>query len=60
MEEIVNGLIEKVDSFGVKSEFWKDLKKDTRKELKNKPTVDNQNLWMCIKEIAIFMDEYVG
>lgn len=57
MEEIVNGLIEKVDSFGIE---WEDLKKDTLRELKNKPTEDNQELWVCIREIAVLMEEYVG
>lgn len=57
MEEIVNGLIEKVDSFGIE---WEDLKRDTLKELKNKPTEDNHELWGYIKEIAILMEEYVG
>lgn len=57
MEEIVNGLIEKVDSFEIE---WEDLKRDTLRELKNKPTADNQNLWVCIREMAISMEEYVG
>lgn len=60
MKEVVTKLIEEVDSFEIKSEFWKDLKRDTLRELKSKPTADNQDLWVCIREIAIFMEEYVG
>lgn len=60
MQEIVDKLIEKVDSFEIESDHWKDLKRDTLRELKSKPTVDNQDLWVCIREIAIFMEEYVG
>lgn len=57
MLEIVNKLIEMLDSFEIE---WEDLKRDTLRELKNKPTVDNQYLWVCIGEIASFMEEYVG
>lgn len=60
MLEIVNKLIETVDGFGVESDRWNDVKRETLKELKNKPTVDNQYLWVCIGEIANFMEEYVG
>lgn len=60
MLEIVNKLIETVDGFGVESDRWNDVKRETLKELKNKPTVDNQYLWVCIGEIASFMEEYVG
>lgn len=60
MLEIVNKLIEKVDGFEVESDRWNDLKRETLKELKNKPTMDNQYLWVCIEEIASFMEEYVG
>lgn len=57
MLEIVSKLIEMLDSFEIE---WEDLKRDTLRELKNKPTADNQNLWVCIREIAISMEEYVG
>lgn len=60
MLEIVNKLIEKVDGFEVESDRWNDLKRETLKELKNKPTADNQDLWVCIREMAILMEEYVG
>lgn len=55
--EIVNNLIEILDSFEIE---WEDLKRDTLRELKNKPTADNQDLWVCIREMAILMEEYVG
>ena len=57
MEETVNGLIQEVDNFEIE---WEDLKRDTLRELKNKPTADNQDLWVCIREIANLMEEYVG
>lgn len=55
--EIVSKLIEILDSFEIE---WEDLKRDTLRELKNKPTADNQDLWVCIREMAILMEEYVG
>lgn len=55
--EIVNNLIEILDSFEIE---WEDLKRDIFRELKNKPTADNQDLWVCIREMAILMEEYVG
>lgn len=57
MVEIVNNLIEILDSFEIE---WEDLKRDILRELKNKPTADNQDLWVCIREMAILMEEYVG
>lgn len=57
MVEIVNNLIEILDSFEIE---WEDLKRDIFRELKNKPTADNQDLWVCIREMAILMEEYVG
>lgn len=55
--EIVNNLIEILDSFEIE---WEDLKRDILREFKNKPTADNQDLWVCIREMAILMEEYVG
>lgn len=55
--EIVNKLIEILDSFEIE---WEDLKRDTLRELKNNPTADNQELWVCIREMAILMEKYVG
>lgn len=55
--EIVNKLIEILDSFEIE---WGDLKRDILRELKNNPTADNQDLWVCIREMAILMEEYVG
>ena len=60
MQEIVDKLIEKVESFEIESDCWEGLKRESLKELKNKPTADNQYLWVCIGEIASFMEEYVG
>lgn len=57
MVEIVNNLIEILDSFEIE---WEDLKRDTLRELKNNSTADNQDLWVCIREMAILMEEYVG
>lgn len=57
MVEIVNNLIEILDSFEIE---WEDLKRDILREFKNKPTADNQDLWVCIREMAILMEEYVG
>lgn len=55
--EIVNKLIEILDSFEIE---WEDLKRDTLRELKNNPTAENQELWVCIREMAILMEKYVG
>lgn len=57
MLEIVNKLIEILDSFEIE---WGDLKRDTLRELKNNPTAENQELWVCIREMAILMEKYVG
>ncbi len=57
MLEIVNKLIEILDSFEIE---WEDLKRDTLRELKNNPTAENQELWVCIREMAILMEKYVG
>lgn len=57
MLEIVNKLIEILDSFEIE---WEDLKRDTLRELKNNPNAENQELWVCIREMAILMEKYVG
>lgn len=57
MLEIVNKLIEILDSFEIE---WEDLKRDTLRELKNNPTAENQELWVCIREMANLMEKYVG
>lgn len=59
MEDIVKKLIDEVDSFENHNDYWQDLKKDTLNELNTKPTSDNQYLWLCIKLIAEYMQEYV-
>lgn len=60
MEEIVKKLIDEVDSFEHHYDSWQDLRNDTLKELKRKPTSDNQELWVCIKAIAEYMENYVN
>lgn len=59
MEEIVKKIIDEVEAFENHDSCWQDLKKDTLKELERKPTSDNQYLWICIKLIAEYMQEYV-
>ena len=59
MENMVKQLIEEVENFENHNNYWQDLKKDTLEELKRKPTSDNQDLWLCIKLIAEYMEEYV-
>lgn len=59
MEEIVRKIIDEADSFEIESEVWEELKQDTLKELERKPTSDNQNLWVCIKALAEYMEIYV-
>ena len=59
MEIIVKQLIEEVESFENHNEYWQEIKKDILEELKRKPTSDNQYLWLCIKLIAEYMEEYV-
>ena len=60
MEEIVKKLIEEVDSFEIKDENLEELKRDTLKELESKPSSNNQILWLCIKCIDEYMENYVG
>lgn len=60
MEEIVKKLIDEVESFESHNYYWSELRNDTLKELKRKPTSDNQELWVCIKAIAEYMENYVG
>lgn len=59
MEEIVKKMIDEVEAFENHNSYWQGLKKDTLKELERKPTSDNQYLWICIKLIAEYMQEYV-
>lgn len=60
MKKLVNDLIEKVESFDIKSEYWEELKLETLKELERNPAPDNQVLWLCIKRIAGYIENYVG
>lgn len=55
--EIINKMIEILDSFEIE---WGDLKRDILRELKNNPTAENQELWVCIREMAILMEKYIG
>ena len=59
VKEIVEKMIDEVEAFENHDSYWQDLKKDTLKELERKPTSDNQYLWICIKLIAEYMQEYV-
>lgn len=59
MEKIVKGIIEEVEKFNIEDEYWEEIKKDTLKELERKDTSDNQYLWLCIKLIAEYMEDYV-
>lgn len=58
MKEMVEKMIEKVESFKIEDDYWHQLKKDTLRELETKSTPDNQWLWLCIKLIAEYMAEY--
>ena len=60
MEEIVKGIITEIESFEIEDENLEELKKDTLEELKTKPSSDNQMLWLCIKCLAEYMENYVG
>lgn len=60
MREIVEKIIQKVESFEKHSEEWQELKEDTLKELKRNPNSSNQALWLCIKSMAEYMESYVG
>lgn len=60
MRELINELIEKVESYDVDSDEWKELKKDILKELEVKDTPDNQYLWSLIAKISEMMNEFVG
>lgn len=60
MREIVEKIIQKVESFEKHGEEWQELKEDTLKELKRNPNSGNQALWLCIKSMAEYMESYVG
>lgn len=60
MEEIVKRIIKEIESFEIKDENLEELKKDALKELKVKPSSDNQMLWLSIKCLAEYMENYVG
>lgn len=60
MEEIVKEIIEKVESFGSHNYHWLELRDDALRELKINSEVSNQNLWLCIKAMAEYMENYVG
>ena len=59
MEKLIKGIIEEAEKFNIKDEYWEEIKKDTLKELERKDTSDNQYLWLCIKLIAEYMEDYV-
>lgn len=60
MREIVEKIIEKVESFEKHGEEWQELKEDTLKELERNPNSDNQALWLCITSMTKYMESYVG
>lgn len=60
MKEIVEKIIEKVESFEKHGEEWQELKEDTLKELERNPNSDNQALWLCITSMTKYMESYVG
>lgn len=59
MEKLIKGIIEEAEKFNIEDEYWEEIKKDTLKELERKDTSDNQYLWLCIKLIAEYMEDYV-
>lgn len=59
MKKIVKEMIEEIEKFDIKDDYWKEIKKDTLDELERKPTSDNKYLWLCIKLISEYMQEYV-
>lgn len=59
MEKLIKEIIEEVEKFNIEDEYWEELKKDTLKELERKDTSDNQYLWLCIKLMAEYMEDYV-
>lgn len=60
MEKIVKTMIEEIESFGSHNYYWAELRDDALKELETNSEVSNQNLWLCIKSIAEYMEGYVG
>lgn len=60
MEEIVKEIIEKVESFGSHNYHLSELRDDALRELEINPEVSNQNLWLCIKAMTEYMENYVG
>lgn len=59
MEKLIKGIIEEAEKFNIEDEYWEEIKKDTLKELERKDTSNNQYLWLCIKLIAEYMEDYV-
>lgn len=60
MEEIVERIIEEIENFGSHNYYWTELRNDTLQELERNPNSDNQNLWLCIKAMSEYMENYVG
>ena len=60
MRELVEKMIDEVESFGNHNYYWSELRDDALKELETNLEVSNQNLWLCIKAIAEYMENYVG
>lgn len=60
MEKIVKEIIEEVENFGSHNYYWTELRNDVLQELERNPSSDNQNLWLCIKAIAEYIESYVG
>lgn len=60
MEEIVKKLIDEAETFGNHNHYWTEIRDDALQELERNPSSSNQALWLCIKAIAEYMENYVG
>lgn len=60
MRELVEKMIDEVESFGSHNYHWSELRDDALRELETNSDVSNQNLWLCIKAMSEYMENYVG
>lgn len=59
MREIVEGMIEKLEYFGLeeKAEYYRE---ETESELSRNDFPDNQYLWAMIKDMAEILEQYTA
>lgn len=59
MRELVEGMIEKLEYFGLTEEA-NDFRQDAEIELKSNDFPDNQMLWSMVKNMAEILEQYTA